>query len=114
MDMIGRLNAEKHIYMNGAGTFPNGMDFMQNLGESLDLTPIVHAGSVGGSDYVSFYAKKISVLGLHTGAHPQYHTPEDITDLINFPGEKLIGDYIYKAIMGLATTNYEMEFIEQD
>jgi Zn-dependent M28 family amino/carboxypeptidase len=114
MDMVGRLNDEKHVYMNGAGTFPGGVSFMQNLGDSLGLTPIVHAGSVGGSDHVSFYKKKMSVLGMHTGAHPQYHKPEDTVDLINFPGQKMVCDYIYKTIMELATTNYKMEFIQQD
>lgn len=114
MDMVGRLNAENHVYMGGAGTFPDGVNFMQKLGESLGLTPIVHAGSVGGSDHVSFYAKNISVLGMHTGGHPQYHTPEDTADLINLPGEKKVCEYIYKALMEFATTNYKMEFIKQD
>lgn len=114
MDMVGRLNAEKHVYMGGAGTFPDGVHFMQNLGESLNLSPIVHAGSVGGSDHVSFYAKNISVLGIHTGGHPQYHTPEDTADLINIPGEKQVSDYIYDALITLATTHYTMKFIKQD
>jgi Zn-dependent M28 family amino/carboxypeptidase len=100
--------------MGGAGTFPDGVNFMQNLGESLGLTPIVHAGSVGGSDHLSFYVKGISVLGIHTGGHPQYHTPEDIADLINIPGEKQVSEYIYKALMEIATTDYKMEFIQQD
>ena len=114
IDMVGRLNNEKHVYMGGAGTFPNGVDFMKNLGESLDLTPIVHEGSIGGSDHVSFYAKDLSVLGIHTGGHPQYHTPEDTPDLINIPGEKKVCEYIYKALMEFATTHYKMEFIKQD
>ena len=87
---------------------------MQTLGESLNLTPIVHAGSVGGSDHVSFYRKEISVLGIHTGGHPQYHTPEDTIDLINLKGEKQVCDYICEAIMRIATSDYEMEFIKQD
>jgi Zn-dependent M28 family amino/carboxypeptidase len=114
MDMVGRMNAEKHVYMGGAGTFPDGVNFMKTLGESLNLTPIVHAGSVGGSDHVSFYRKGISVLGIHTGGHPQYHTPEDTLDLINLTGEKQVCDYIYKAIMKIATADYKMEFIRQD
>ena len=93
MDMVGRMNKEKHVYMGGAGTFPDGVNFMQTLGESLNVTPIVHAGSVGGSDHVSFYRKNISVLGMHTGGHPQYHTPEDIIDLINFKGQKKVCEY---------------------
>ena len=114
MDMVGRLNAENHVYMGGAGTFPNGVNFMQNLGESLGLKPIVHAGSVGGSDHVSFYKKNISVLGMHTGGHPQYHTPEDTADSINISGEKQVCEYIYKTLMELATINYKMEYIQQD
>lgn len=114
MDMVGRLNAEKHVYMGGAGTFPNGVEFMQNLGESLGLTPIVHAGSVGGSDHVSFYNKNLSVLGMHTGGHPQYHTPEDTIDLINIPGEKQVCEYIFKTLMTMTTTDYKMTFIKQD
>ena len=114
MDMVGRLNEANHVYMNGAGTFPNGVEFMQNLGESLALTPVVHAGSVGGSDHVSFYKAGLSVLGIHTGAHPQYHMPEDIAELINIPGEKKVSDYIYAALMAFATTDYKMEFIPQD
>lgn len=114
MDMVGRLNEANHVYMGGAGTFPGGVDFMQTLGESLGLTPIVHAGEVGGSDHVSFYKAGLSVLGIHTGGHPQYHTPEDIADLINIPGEKKVSDYIFKALMEFATTDYNLKFIAQD
>ncbi len=114
MDMVGRLNKEKQVYMGGAGTFPDGVSFMKNLGELLGLNPVVHAGSVGGSDHVSFYKKGISVLGMHTGGHPQYHTPEDTVDLINISGQKQVCEYIFQTIMKLATTNYKMEFIKQD
>ena len=114
MDMVGRLNEANQVYMGGAGTFPDGQKLMKELGPSLGLSPVVHAGSVGGSDHVSFYRKKISVMGLHTGGHPQYHTPEDTIDLINFPGQKKVCDYIYTAILKLAGTNYSMEFIPQD
>lgn len=114
MDMVGRLNEENHVYINGAGTFPGGVKLMQNLGESSGLTPIVHPGSVGGSDHVSFFKKDISVIGIHTGAHPQYHKPEDTIDLINITGQKQISDYIYKALIRLATTDYKMNFIPQE
>lgn len=114
MDMVGRLNAKKHVYVNGAGTFPGGKDFMKDLGKSLGLNPIVFKGSVGGSDHVSFYKKDISVMGLHTGGHEQYHTPEDTIDLINLEGEKMICEYIYQTIFSKATSTEKMYFINQD
>jgi len=114
MDMVGRLNSQKHVYMGGAGTFPNGEAFMKKLGLEAGVAPMVHAGSVGGSDHVSFYKKGISVLGMHTGGHEQYHTPEDTIDLINFPGEKMVCEYIYNTVVGLANYNTPFEFILQD
>lgn len=114
MDMVGRMNDEKHVYMGGAGTFPGGVNFMQTLGESLNLTPIVHAGSVGGSDHVSFYKKGISVLGIHTGGHPQYHTPEDTLSLINLLGEKEVCEFVFQTILAKASSAEPMYFIDQD
>ncbi len=113
LDMVGRLNTEQQVYMGGAGTFPNGVEFMTDLGMSLGLNPVVHAGSVGGSDHVSFYKKGISVLGMHTGGHPQYHTPEDTIDLINLKGEKQVCEYVYQTILQKASSRDEMHFINQ-
>lgn len=113
MDMVGRLNDQKHVYMGGAGTFPGGVELMKDLGKQAQLNPIVHAGSVGGSDHVSFYRKNISVLGMHTGGHPQYHTPEDTIDRINFPGQKMVCDYIYNTLLAVANMP-EIYFISQD
>ncbi|RPD96460.1 M20/M25/M40 family metallo-hydrolase [Aureibaculum marinum] len=114
MDMVGRLNSQNQIYMGGAGTFNGGMELMKNLGPKHNLSPIVHSGSVGGSDHVSFYKKQISVIGLHTGGHPQYHTPEDTADLINYLGEKKVCNYIYDAIENISTRSNEINFIQQD
>ncbi|MFI2741693.1 M28 family metallopeptidase [Zhouia sp. PK063] len=114
MDMVGHLNDKNYVYMGGAGTFPNGEELMKNLGEAQGLTPIVHAGSVAGSDHVSFYKKHISVLGMHTGGHPEYHTPEDTLATLNLPGEQQVCEYIYNVIMKIAGTDYAMNFIQQD
>tara|TARA_R110002051_G_scaffold280178_1_gene341772 strand:+ start:3441 stop:4397 length:957 start_codon:yes stop_codon:yes gene_type:complete len=114
MDMVGRLNDRKEVYMGGAGTFSGGVTLMEELGLKLGLNPVVHAGSVGGSDHVSFYKKDISVLGIHTGGHEQYHTPEDTLEHINLAGEQLVCEYIYQALMHLATRPEELYFINQD
>lgn len=114
MDMVGRLNAEKQIYMGGAGTFPDGVELMKKLGENSGLNPVIHAGEVGGSDHVSFYKSGISVIGFHTGGHPQYHTPEDDVDLINIDGGALVAKYIYNALTSIANYEQKLYFINQD
>ena len=114
MDMVGRLNTEKQIYMGGAGTFRGGEALMKKLAEGTELNPVVHAGSVGGSDHVTFYKNKISVLGLHTGGHPQYHTPEDDLDLINSKGAVAVTQYICRALLAIANYAQPIYFIPQD
>jgi len=114
MDMVGHLNNEKHVYMGGAGTFPEGEELMKRLGEPNGVNPIVHAGSVGGSDHVSFYQKGISVLGIHTGGHNNYHQPTDILEHLNLKGEVSVCNYIYDAIINIATSDRKMKFIPQD
>ena len=114
MDMVGRLNTERQLYMGGAGTFPGGVDFMKSLGEGSGLNLVVHAGGVGGSDHVSFYRKGISCIGLHTGGHPQYHTPADDAALINITGVEKVARYIYRAVYGLSVREGEWGFIRQE
>jgi Zn-dependent M28 family amino/carboxypeptidase len=114
MDMVGRLNPEKQIYMGGAGTFPDGVELMKKLGENSGLNPAIHAGEVGGSDHVSFYKAGISVIGFHTGGHPQYHTPEDDVDLINVDGGALVARYICNALVSIADYQQELHFISQE
>lgn len=114
MDMVGRLNAEKQLYMGGAGTFPEGVSLMKKLTENSGLKPVIHAGGVGGSDHVSFYKSGISAVGFHTGGHPQYHTPEDDIDLINFEGGALVTNYIYNALISIANYSQNIFFIKQD
>jgi Zn-dependent M28 family amino/carboxypeptidase len=113
MDMVGRLNAEKQIYMGGAGTFPYGVELMKKLGENSGLNPVIHAGEVGGSDHVSFYKASISCIGFHTGGHPQYHTPEDDIELINTEGGALVSKYIYNALISIANYDKALYFINQ-
>lgn len=114
MDMVGRLNPEKQIYMGGAGTFPDGVELMKQLGENSGLNPAIHAGDVSGSDHVSFYKSSIAAIGFHTGGHPQYHTPEDDIDLINIQGGALVSEYIYNALMAIANYNQALYFINQN
>lgn len=113
MDMVGRMNAEKQLYMGGAASFDGGMELMKSLGPQIGINPVVIAYDVGGSDHVSFYKKNISVLGFHTGGHPQYHTPEDDFAHINVAGEKLVCDYIYQTIVSVANREGTIHFVPE-
>ena len=85
MDMIGRLNDEKSLVVNGAGTSPVWKPRLEAI-EVGGLKITTTDSGIGPSDHTSFYLKNIPVLHFFTGIHQQYHKPSDDAYLINFGG----------------------------
>jgi aminopeptidase YwaD len=87
-DMIGRLKDEKPaIMIGGTGTSAESEQILN----SLDTTAIKLKFSpegFGPSDHASFYGDNITVFFFTTGAHEDYHTPDDDWWKINFKGEE--------------------------
>lgn len=84
MDMLGRLR-DKKLSVGGVGT---AIEF-ETLIESANTNSLKLALSFEGqgpSDHASFYSKDLPVLYFSTGAHMDYHTPEDSPDKINGEG----------------------------
>lgn len=101
MDMVGRLNKDKELTVGGVGTSPILPDLVkkyQPAGFSLALDE----SGVGPSDHTSFYLKNIPVLFLFTGTHSDYHKPSDDADKINYDGETIIINYVFKLANALA------------
>ncbi|MGH2649003.1 MAG: M28 family peptidase [Ginsengibacter sp.] len=113
LDMVGHLDEQKELYIGGCGTFAQGVPLLDSLKKDSGLKVYVIPGGVGGSDHVSFYRKNIPVLGMHTGGHPEYHTPQDDLDTLNIPGEEKVCDFVYKAIKEIANITGKIEFIKQ-
>ncbi|MEZ5044825.1 MAG: M28 family peptidase [Saprospiraceae bacterium] len=103
MDMVGRLNEEKVLAINGAGTSPLWKPAIEKIKVG-GITATTTDSGVGPSDHTSFYLKDLPVLHFFTGQHSQYHKPVDDAALINFEGLNLVGDYIIALIEDLDGT----------
>ena len=79
-----------------------------NPGFSLSLS----GEGVGPSDHASFYLQNIPVFFISTGAHSDYHTPQDDIDLINFEGAKEVMDYAHKLVSEVANRSEKLTFQE--
>jgi len=100
MDMVGRLNEEKKLAINGTGTSPVWKETLEKLANGrFDL--VLSESGVGPSDHTSFYLKDIPVLHFFTGQHEDYHRPSDDVEKINFEGMQMIGNYIFNIISEL-------------
>jgi hypothetical protein len=100
MDMVGRLNEENALAINGTGTSPGWKDIIEDINiDSLKL--ITSESGIGPSDHTSFYLKDIPVLHFFTGQHEDYHKPSDDADKFNYEGIYVVTAYIDSLISRL-------------
>jgi Tol biopolymer transport system component len=86
LDMVGRMNEHK-LNILGADS-SSGWDALVEAANKVAPEVKISAGGdgYGPSDHSSFYASGVPVVHLFTGAHEQYHSPEDDASLLNLEG----------------------------
>jgi aminopeptidase YwaD len=91
LDMIGRFR--KNLILFGTGTSPAWKKAIKTAnGKQLKIKKI--KSGFGGSDHQSFIEKGIPAVFVFTGLHPDYHTPADKIEKINFEGETKIVKFV--------------------
>ncbi len=74
MDMVGRLNEENVLAINGAGTSPVWKETLPKITAGNLKVKTTDSG-IGPSDHTSFYLKDIPALHFFSGQHTDYHKP---------------------------------------
>ena len=97
MDMVGRLNDEKKLAINGTGSSPSFKTFIEEH-PMKDLKVVESESGIGPSDHTSFYLQDVPVLHFFTGQHEDYHKPSDDADKVNYEGIVEVVNYIYDII----------------
>ncbi len=97
MDMVGRLNDEKKLAINGTGSSPSFKTFIEEH-PMKDLKIVESESGIGPSDHTSFYLQDVPVLHFFTGQHEDYHKPSDDADKVNYEGIVEVVNYIYDII----------------
>ncbi len=100
LDMVGRLNEDKELVINGVGTSPAWTPALETIRVGGIQTTTTESG-IGASDHTSFYLKDIPALHFFTGLHSDYHKPADDAHLINYPGILEVTDFIIALIEAL-------------
>lgn len=103
MDMIGYLNRARLAadWGDTEEINPDLKGMIQQLSSKYSFARSITGSGSGGSDHASFAAKRVPVCILHTGQHPQYHTPQDSVDRINFPGMTQVVKYATELSWGI-------------
>lgn len=111
MDMIGRMQDDKSMVINGTGTSSIWKDLLNNLNKNFEFKLSFVDDGFGPSDHSSFYAKQIPVLFFMTGTHSDYHKPSDDYDKINSQGEESLLKYVAAITEELANRETKPDYI---
>ncbi len=110
LDMIGRLRDQKLIVF-GVETSPGFPSLVARAAAGLPIDTELAAGGYSASDQTSFYAHEVPVLFFFTGAHSQYHTPDDDIALLNTAGEADSLRVVYRVVRALLDAPQRPEVI---
>ncbi|MEM9528540.1 MAG: M20/M25/M40 family metallo-hydrolase [Bacteroidota bacterium] len=94
LDMVGRLDADKSLIINGAGTSPFWKRAFAKITEPpLDISTT--DSGIGASDHTSFYLANLPAIHFFTGNNKDYHTPGDDSEKINFAGVRDVAEWMF-------------------
>jgi Peptidase family M28/PA domain len=100
LDMVGRLR-ENRLTVFGARSGENFTNIIAETAQQAGLE-ITQSDSVGRSDHISFYNKKIPVVHFFTGNHADYHRPSDTWEKLNIEGMAKVSDVVLLFAMRIA------------
>jgi hypothetical protein len=111
-DMIGKLKEDKpSIMVGGTGTAKESAGILDSLDRgSIEMTYSLEG--YGPSDHASFYSEDIPVYFITTGAHEDYHMPDDDWERINYKGEEEVLDIAMQLVQELANRPVMLTFQE--
>jgi len=114
-DMIGRYRKEKNeLMISGSGTSKESDSLLTLYGNEHGLNLNKNPDGSGASDHASFYLKKIPVFFISSGAHPDYHSPNDVSQKIDYEGMLRILSFSYDLLMDVASMKDPLTFTESE
>ncbi len=100
MDMVGRMRDNKLMVM-GVGTAAEFPALVAGANRAAGFDLKTSSDGYGPSDHSSFYKKKIPVLMMFTGAHPDYHRPSDTWDKIDYRDLSRVAGFVAALVESL-------------
>ena len=111
-DMVGRYDEKRTMEIGGVGTGEGLQGVVERANAPYGLALTWDPSGVAPSDNTSFFRKRIPVLFFFTGIHPEYHTPRDTPDTINYPGAERVTALCRDVTFELATRDARVVYTQ--
>ena len=92
LDMVGQMRGDKLVVF-GSESAAEWADVIGRATAKTKLDVNSQGDGYGPSDQTSFYAARVPVLHVFTGAHERYHTPDDDAEALNYEGLERVVDF---------------------
>lgn len=112
LDMVGRLR--RSLILQGIGSSPDWLTKIERHNVAIGLPIVTEEDTYLPTDTTSFYLDGIPILNAFTGSHPDYHTPGDTPDKINFDGLGRISRLLEAVTRSLAERKERLDFVKVD
>ncbi|UCE84972.1 MAG: M28 family peptidase [Deltaproteobacteria bacterium] len=109
LDMVGRLRDRKLVAM-GSDSAEEWNAILEPRARALELTLTTGGDGYGPSDQMAFYEKGVPVIHLFTGAHSEYHTPDDDFATLNVEGMAHVADFVAAVLLELVTEPQRLSY----
>jgi hypothetical protein len=102
LDMVGRVR-DGDLQVLGTDSAPEWEDLLRPRAQQAGLEITTGGDGYGPSDQMPFYEKKVPVVHLFSGAHEEYHTPDDDAETLNMDGGGQVAAFLANVLGALAT-----------
>lgn len=109
LDMVGRVTDGK-LRVLGSDSAPEWADLFSGPAAAAGLALEFGGDGYGPSDQMSFYTKGVPVVHLFSGAHAEYHMPEDDAALLDTAGGARVASLTHGALRALATRPEKLSY----
>jgi Tol biopolymer transport system component len=100
LDMVGRLR--DRLVLQGGGSSSVWPGLIERVNAAQGVPIALQEESYLPTDSTSFHLKGIPVLSAFTGVHPEYHTPRDTPDRLDYAGLARVADLVAGIAQALA------------
>jgi Tol biopolymer transport system component len=111
LDMVGRLR-DARLSVIGTDSALEWDDLLPGVAVGHDLEFTTGGDGYGPSDQTSFYEKGIPVVHLFTGAHAEYHNPNDDVGTLNVDGGGQVAAFLEDLLAHLLAREERLTYRE--
>lgn len=111
LDMVGRVRDGK-LRALGTDSAPEWKGVLEPAAAKAGLSLELGGDGYGPSDQMSFYTKGVPVVHLFSGAHAEYHMPEDDAPLLNAAGGGQVAALLQETLSTLSQPATKLSYAQ--